>query len=185
METGKSALLVGASGLVGRNLLQLLLREERYKQVRVLVRRSLPIRDPNQGRRVTGGFFEWSISRTSSRPRPWHQRMAQKGEVEQAVSKLPFSSVLIFRPSFLLGQRGERRRGEKAGIILVKLLQPSMIGGWRKFRPIHAKAVAGAMVLIAGMNKQGVNVFESDQIQILGSSQGHEAHPLPQTMEQE
>jgi uncharacterized protein YbjT (DUF2867 family) len=90
--------------------------------------------------------------------------MAQKGEVEQAVSKLPFSSVLIFRPSFLLGQRGERRRGEKAGIILVKLLQPSMIGGGRKFRAIHAKTVAGSMVLIAGMNKQGVNVFESDQI---------------------
>jgi uncharacterized protein YbjT (DUF2867 family) len=237
MKTTKSALLVGASGLVGRNLLQLLLREERYELVRVLVRRSLEIRDPKLREHIVdfdhldqstkllqsddvfcclgttiraagsqeafrkvdfthvvqtaalasrnGAKQFLLVSSLGANPhsRTFYSRV--KGEVEEAVSKLPFSAVHIFRPSFLLGEREERRRGEKAAITLAKLLQPLMIGGWKKLRPVHANTVAAAMVRVAKMEKLGVNVFESGQIQILGSSQDDQSHRLSQTMEQE
>ncbi len=222
MDTTKAALLVGASGLVGGHLLQLLLHEQRYKPVEVLVRRSLSIRDPQLNEHIidfdhldrnaelfraddvfcclgttirTAGsqeafrkvdftyvvqaaalaskngvkqFLLVSSLGANPRSRAFYSRV--KGEVEEAVSKLPFRGVHIFRPSFLLGEREERRRGERVAIMLVKLLQPLMIAGWKRLRPIHARTVAAAMVRVAGMNKQGVNIFESDQIQILGSS---------------
>lgn len=233
MDTTKSALLVGASGLVGRHLLQFLLHEQRYEPVEVLVRRSLSIREPQLNEHVvdfdhldrnaelfraddvfcclgttirTAGsqeafrkvdftyvvqtaalaskngakqFLLVSSLGANPRSRAFYSRV--KGEVEEAVSKLPFRAVHVFRPSFLLGEREERRRGEKVAIMLVKLLQPLMIGGWKKLRPVHARTVAAAMARVAGMNKQGVNIFESDQIQILGSSHNIQSHIFSQT----
>jgi uncharacterized protein YbjT (DUF2867 family) len=236
MKTASTALLVGASGLVGRNLLQLLMLEERYRSVDSLVRRSSSIHTPklnehivdfdhldrhaelfraddvfcclgttirtagsqNAFRKVdftyvvqtaalaskNGAKQLMLVSSLGANPRSGTFYSRVKGEVEEAVSKLPFDAVHIFRPSFLLGEREERRRGEKAAIILMKLLQPLMVGRWRKIRPVHAATVAAAMVLVAGMNKPGINVYESDEIQSLGSSHESRSHSVSQTIDQ-
>ncbi len=42
----KTAVLLGASGLIGNHLLQLLLQDDQYRHIRVLVRRPLEIADP-------------------------------------------------------------------------------------------------------------------------------------------
>jgi uncharacterized protein YbjT (DUF2867 family) len=42
----RTALLIGASGLIGNELLQLLLQSDIYERVTILVRRSLPIQHP-------------------------------------------------------------------------------------------------------------------------------------------
>ena len=67
------------------------------------------------------------------------------------------------RPSFLLGNRKEKRIGEKFGIMLFKLLTPILVGPLRKMRPIEAEIVAKAMVKLANENINQ-SIFESNEI---------------------
>ena len=67
------------------------------------------------------------------------------------------------RPSFLLGNRQEKRVGEKIGIFVFKLLSPLFLGPLKKMKPIHSATVAKAMVKIANENL-GKIIFESDEI---------------------
>ena len=55
-----------------------------------------------------------------------------KGEVEEELKKLNFSKLGIMRPSFLLGNRKEKRFGEKIGIFLFRLLSPLFLGPLKK-----------------------------------------------------
>lgn len=90
-----------------------------------------------------------------------------KGEVEAAVKQIPFDSVQIFRPSLLMGARAEKRLGEQLSMALFRPLAWLLAGPWRKYRPIEARAVAGAMVRVARQSLGGFNVYESDRIQTL------------------
>ncbi len=86
-----------------------------------------------------------------------------KGLVEQEIKNQNFDKIGIMRPSFLLGNRKEKRIGEKFGIILFKLLTPILIGPLRKMRPIRAEIVAKAMVKLANENINQ-SIFESNEI---------------------
>ncbi len=86
-----------------------------------------------------------------------------KGLVEEELKRLSFSKLGIMRPSFLMGDRKEKRVGEKVGIFIFKLLSPLFLGPLKKMKPIHSKKVAKAMVEITNRDfKQ--NVFESNEI---------------------
>ena len=86
-----------------------------------------------------------------------------KGLVEEELKRLSFSKLGIMRPSFLIGDRKEKRVGEKVGIFIFKLLSPLFLGPLKKMKPIHSKKVAKAMIKITnGDFKQ--NVFESNEI---------------------
>ena len=86
-----------------------------------------------------------------------------KGLVEEELISLKFNNLGILRPSFLLGNRTEKRIGEKIGIIIFKILSPFMVGPLKRMKPIHVKTVAGAMIKIAQLEiKQ--SIFESDEI---------------------
>jgi len=86
-----------------------------------------------------------------------------KGLVEEELKRLDFSKLGIMRPSFLIGDRKEKRVGEKVGIFIFKLLSPLFLGPLKKMKPIHSKKVAKAMIKITnGDFKQ--NVFESNEI---------------------
>ena len=67
------------------------------------------------------------------------------------------------RPSFLLGDRKEKRVGEKIGIFIFKLLSPLFIGPIKKMKPIDSEKVAKAMIQIANNNIQQ-KIFESNEI---------------------
>ena len=86
-----------------------------------------------------------------------------KGEVEEELKRLDFSKLGIMRPSFILGDRKEKRLGEKIGIFLFKLLSPLLLGPLKKMRPIHSKTVAKAMTRAANENLEK-NIFESNEI---------------------
>ena len=86
-----------------------------------------------------------------------------KGEVEEELKKLNFSKLGIMRPSFLMGNRKEKRFGEKIGIFLFKLLSPLFLGPLKKMKPIHSKTVANAMIKFANENVQK-SIFESNEI---------------------
>jgi uncharacterized protein YbjT (DUF2867 family) len=87
-----------------------------------------------------------------------------KGEVEEALRETGLQSVHIMRPSMLLGDRKENRPAEKFGITAMKALSPFFGGSLRKYRPIHAKDVARAMINAARENRPGFFVYEYDEI---------------------
>jgi uncharacterized protein YbjT (DUF2867 family) len=86
-----------------------------------------------------------------------------KGEVEEELKRLNFSKLGIMRPSFLLGDRKEKRIGEKIGIFVFKLLSPLFLGPLKKMKPIHSATVAKAMIAIT-QNDTSQTIFESNEI---------------------
>jgi len=86
-----------------------------------------------------------------------------KGLVEEELLSLKFDNLGILRPSFLLGNRKEKRIGEKIGIIIFQILSPLMMGPLKRMKPIHVKLVANAMIKIAQSDFRQT-IFESDEI---------------------
>ena len=86
-----------------------------------------------------------------------------KGLVEEKLKRLNFPKLRIMRPSFLMGNRKEKRVGEKIGIFVFKILSPLLLGPLKKMRPIHSKTVAKAMIRAANENLE-TNIIESNEI---------------------
>jgi len=87
-----------------------------------------------------------------------------KGEVEDKIIEMTYSSLLIFRPSLLLGDRKEKRLGERIAQMLMPLvsfLMPS------RYKPIQAQDVAKAMVEAAKKKFSGKKIFSYKEIQEL------------------
>ena len=86
-----------------------------------------------------------------------------KGLVEEELKRLNFPKLALMRPSFLVGDRKEKRVGEKIGIFVFKLLSPLFLGPLKKMKPIHSATVAKAMIKTANENLEK-NIFESNEI---------------------
>ena len=86
-----------------------------------------------------------------------------KGQVEEELKRLNFTKLGIMRPSFLMGNRKEKRIGEKIGILVFKLLSPLLLGPLKKMKPINSEIVAKAMVAFVQSDTQK-NTFESNEI---------------------
>ena len=84
-----------------------------------------------------------------------------KGELEESIQRIGFSTVNIFRPSFLVGERSEKRLAEKIAINLAKIMDLFLIGTASKYRSVKAESLAKTMVLKAD-DKPGVNYFYFD-----------------------
>ena len=93
-----------------------------------------------------------------------------KAELEKAVSARSFESVSIFRPSFLIGARGEFRLTDVFAGPSMHAAQFAMIGKFRKYRPIRADAVASAMVSAARQCKPGRRIYHYDEILALAGA---------------
>ncbi len=86
-----------------------------------------------------------------------------KGLVEEELKRLSFNKLGIMRPSFLMGDRKEKRLGEKLGIFVFKLLSPLFLGPLKKMKPIQSEKVAKAMIKISNGDFRQ-QVFESNEI---------------------
>ena len=86
-----------------------------------------------------------------------------KGMMEQEVMKHPFEHTVIVRPSLLLGDRKEFRLSEKAAGMFMPLINPLLRGNWRRFRSIHGRAVAKAMINLVLFPRKKT-IFESDEL---------------------
>jgi uncharacterized protein YbjT (DUF2867 family) len=86
-----------------------------------------------------------------------------KGLVEEELKRLNFPKLAVMRPSFLMGDRKEKRAGEKIGIFIFKLLSPLLLGPLKKMKPIHSEIVAKAMIAFIQNNIQQT-IFESNEI---------------------
>lgn len=84
-----------------------------------------------------------------------------KGETEEAVRQIGFDSLVILRPSLLLGERNEKRVGEQlAQKILPKI--SFLIPG--KYVPVHAKDVAKKIVEELHSENESVKIISSEEI---------------------
>jgi uncharacterized protein YbjT (DUF2867 family) len=90
-----------------------------------------------------------------------------KGEAEDMVRTLPYRGVQIFRPSFLIGHRREKRAGEAVGIAFARVLSVAMLGPAARYRPIRADDVAKAMAAVARESPPGIHVYETPAMQSL------------------
>ena len=86
-----------------------------------------------------------------------------KGLVEQELKELNFPKLGIMRPSFLIGNRKEKRASETIGIFVFKLLSPLLLGPLKKMKPIHSETVVKAMIAVIQKDIQQT-IFESNEI---------------------
>jgi uncharacterized protein YbjT (DUF2867 family) len=87
-----------------------------------------------------------------------------KGEIEEAVKAVGLPAVSIFQPSMLLGDRKERRIGERIGQVAMStfsFLIPS------NYKPIAAAEVAAAMAQAGKQDVAGVKVYQYSGIKKL------------------
>jgi len=212
----RTALVGGASGLVGSHVLHLLLEDPACGRVTVLVRRELPLTHKKLEQRVVS--FD-RLAQMSDFPRVHdvfcclgttmkqagspdafrkvdftyvvelarvavRHRASQflvvtavgadpqsrilysrvKGEAEEAVRRLQFESIQIFRPSLLVGARAQSRPAERVAGLLSPLVAWAFVGPLSRYRPIKAAAVARAMVRVAREAPRGTHVYESREI---------------------
>lgn len=217
-----TVLLAGASGLIGRALLEALLAPTRSERVVVLARRPLASDRTRDARvsvrvgdmatlaadargardvcialgttiKVAGSQAAFravdfdlvvQVARAArsagarrlavvsalgadARSRVFYNRV--KGEAEQALATLGYESLVIARPSLLLGDRAAlgqpTRRGE---VLAARLLGPVL--GWvpASVRPIAAGVVAKAMLVALDEARPGTRVLSSAELQRLG-----------------
>lgn len=84
-----------------------------------------------------------------------------KGEIEEAVASLGFDTLVIARPSLLIGRRSEPRVGEQ---LLAQLLAPIASLLPAGYRPIRACAVAAALLHAAQTFEGGRFILRNEDL---------------------
>lgn len=220
---GKTAILLGATGLIGSKLLQMLLDSSDYAKVSILVRKPVEISHPKlhihlvdfsktenyqqalengdvifccigttmknvNGNKakyrsidydITVNAAKWGIEKGYSRfsvvsaigadSRSSNYYLRLKGEVEDKISSLGYSTLDIFRPSLLMGKRKDQRAEERFAQMVFPVFSFLFAGGWRKYKPVKAEDVARAMLNTSLTEGSGRNVFEYDQIKAISA----------------
>jgi uncharacterized protein YbjT (DUF2867 family) len=87
-----------------------------------------------------------------------------KGETEEDIQKVGLKCLHIYQPSVLTGGRKESRPAERFAIGLMKVIDPILISGLKKYRSIPAETVAQAMFNESKKKEEGVFIHSSDKI---------------------
>ena len=215
----KTAIILGATGLTGGKLLQLLLNDPNYAKIKLFSRSSLGISNPkieeylgdmftlNEFKeKFTGDEVFCCIGTTkaktpdkdvyrkidfgipvkaaelckengietiivistlgaNSQSNIFYTRT--KGEMEDAVLKHQIQKTYLLQPSLIGGKREERRMGEWVFKQMMKVANLVMAGPLKKYKTIHPKTIAKAMVWLANNDYDAIRI-PSDVIQNLG-----------------
>ena len=81
-----------------------------------------------------------------------------KGQLEDAIKSLGFSSINIYRPGILMGDRWETRPLEGLGKIVFQVIDPLLLGYLSPYRSVQANLLASTMIDNADQFK-GINYF--------------------------
>lgn len=198
----KTAILLGATGLIGKELLQLLLLNDSYSKVLIFVRSPIEIVHPKlkvnvinfdtpedwtdlvKGDELFSSFgttikkagskenqykidvsYQFNIAKAAaqngvskyilvsstgadSKSSMFYYHL--KGRLEDKIKELNFKKSIIFRPSVLVGERPEERRGEIFGVKLLNALKFMPFA--KKRKPIQGKIVAQSMINAAALD---------------------------------
>jgi uncharacterized protein YbjT (DUF2867 family) len=211
----KTATILGATGLIGSHLMELLKDDQEYDVIRMVVRRPVIFDHPKvkiividfadeaafkaaiaesdvvfcaigtTNRKVKGDksayrrvdfdiavnaarfggqlgcnrFLLVSSIGADSKSGNFYLRL--KGEVEDAIRNTNIQAISIFQPSFLLGDRKEKRGGENLAKVMATTLSflfPS------RYKPIRALDVARSMVTASKINTSGTRVYQYNEM---------------------
>ena len=104
------------------------------------------------------------VSSVGANPKTSNFYLKVKGETEKDLEAMGFESLIILRPSMLMGERKEFRLGELIGKGAMTLLNPIMIGSLSKYKGIQGKTVANAMVKLGKESLKGTHVIEGNDL---------------------
>jgi len=107
------------------------------------------------------------VSSAAADPKSKNFYLRTKGEVEQALAGLGFTSLDILQPSVMLGWRGEIRPLELLASALMPLVNPFLTGKRELYRGIAARTVAAAMVGVTRSGRRGVQRYTYSGIEAL------------------
>jgi Predicted nucleoside-diphosphate-sugar epimerases len=98
------------------------------------------------------------ISAVGADPNSWNYYLKTKGMLEEEIIKLEFSSINIFRPGHLMGNK------KRLDIVLADLISlifdPFLHGQLKKFRSISAKKLSKSVVSRSMDCKAGIHIYE-------------------------
>jgi len=107
------------------------------------------------------------VSSAGADPASKNFYLRTKGEMEEALVGVGFTSLDILQPSLLLGWRGEIRPLELLGSVFMPLVNPFLTGKREPFRAIPARTVAAAMAGATRSGRRGVQRYTYSAIQSL------------------
>jgi uncharacterized protein YbjT (DUF2867 family) len=216
--SGKTAAIIGATGMVGTYLAELLLQDDYFSTVWVIVRRpylkthpkiEVKLVDFNDAeslklalegthavfccigttqKKVKGDkdlyrkidfdipvktarfcketdcekFIIISAVGANSQSKTFYLRL--KGEVEEALQTIGLKAVHIMQPAMLLGDRKEQRFVEQIIEVPMKLLSGLLSGSLTRYKSVHGKIVAAAMLNAAKKEEAGFFKYTYDGI---------------------
>lgn len=216
MSEQKTAIVIGATGLVGKQLVEILLQDDSFSTIKLFVRRSTGYIDTRieeyvinfdnlefyksdivgdvlfscMGTTIKQAgtkaeqykvdyTYQYEMAKLAAENKvPVYELISAsgaaaksmffypriKGELDDAISKLPFPRIRIFRPSILLGNRTEKRMGEQIGASVMEFMVKK-IPPLQKYRGIPAEVVAQAMVnAFKAENQERLVVYKLDEI---------------------
>ncbi|HVW95657.1 MAG TPA: NAD(P)H-binding protein [Mucilaginibacter sp.] len=215
----KRAIVAGAGGMTGGELLSVLLSEPGYDEVLILVRKELKIAHPRLKQLVVNfdepasyadfikgdvifcclgstlkktpdlkdyrkvdhdyplqlaeagvrnGVNQYHlVSSIGANIKSSNFYTRMKGETEEDLKKTGIPGIHIYQPSFLTGDRKEQRPRERFFVALMRIIDPLLLGGLKKYRSIQAATVANAMYRQSLKNEKGIHTYSSDKIKEL------------------
>lgn len=208
----KSALVLGATGLVGSNCLNILLNDPNYVKVTIIVRKSIATKHPRMKEVVCHNFAKLDkyavefnvdhvfccigttikiagsknafnevdfdipvsavqisaqlnvdlfsvISAAGANKESGNFYLRTKGLMEEHVKQARIKSLHIFRPGLIIGDRKERRPGEKIAQLLMPVIDKVLFGKWKKYSSISAFEIAQSMINAAIDENLGEKVY--------------------------
>lgn len=87
-----------------------------------------------------------------------------KGEIEESVSHLKLKKIVIFRPGLLVGNRKEKRTGEKLAISSYQALEKFLPEGLRKKIATKIEDLTQKMIQESKSANIGVRIVLSDRL---------------------
>ncbi|MBN2600845.1 MAG: NAD(P)H-binding protein [Candidatus Marinimicrobia bacterium] len=221
----KTAIVIGATGLVGAHLTRQLLENPSYQKIKLFVRKSPNIthkklvthivnfddiqfwkkhltgddlfsamgttikKAGSQANQYKIDFtYQYNVAKAAadngvkqyllvssagadSHSKNFYLRM--KGDLENAVAKLNFKNIIVFKPSILTGKRSEHRIFESLGIGVTYVFT-TILPFIKKYRPIKGATVAAAMINAANLDiKEKNSEYSLDQIFSLTNPENH------------
>lgn len=218
-DTKYKALVLGSSGLIGIETIDLLLNNDKYETVYAISRSILPIKhnkliqiiadynsieshikdlqidhiyscigttkaktpdkkkyyeiDLSYPKKVASLLFANGsttlclVSSIGANATSNNFYLKLKGDVEDSLRQIGFSSFHIFRPSLLLGNRKEFRLMERIAQFIYPIFNVLLIGKMKDYKSIHARDIASAMINASIASNPGEHIYQTQLIKEL------------------
>lgn len=211
----KTAVVIGATGLIGSKIVSMLLNDDRYESIKVFSRRKLKIENPklileivdfekinSWKNKIIGDEIYSALGSTIKKAGSAEERdridysyqfnvlkyasengvkacslvssagankdsknsyLKMKGQLDEEIKKLNFEKIFIFRPSFLLGERENRRISEQIISPFIQMIT-SIIPPLKKYKPVFGSRVAKSMIKVMNTEEAGYKIYELEKV---------------------